>query len=181
VRRRGRPGLGEGRRRMDSTWDAARPRGPVIVSIPRPSRRSTVCWVRAPARCVYVGDSKNVPERVMWHWGKRNHKQRITENPGFCAWLQGFLMAPDYRILAAVSYSVRFSAERDWTIRLSKTCDLFNISYGAVPLRRLSAGPRGQRRRQRRMGVVRSVEMAWRWRVDRLGGGVRCDCRITEV
>jgi hypothetical protein len=70
----------------------------------------------------------------------------MRENPAFCCWLQGFLLPPDYRILATVPYSERYQAERDWTIRLSKTCDLFNISFGASPLRRPWMTDRNRRR-----------------------------------
>ena len=62
--------------------------------------------------------------------------QRNQANPRFYAWLSSFLFCPDHRILATVPYARRYSAEREWTIRLRKTCDLFNISDGASPLKR---------------------------------------------
>jgi hypothetical protein len=35
-----------------------------------------------------------------------------------------------------VAYERRYQAERYWTLRLRKTCDLLNISDGAAPLTR---------------------------------------------
>jgi len=59
-------------------------------------------------------------------------------NPGFYGWLQSMLFCPDYKILATVPYETRYQVEREWTIMLRKTCDLFNISDGAAPLTRPS-------------------------------------------
>ena len=70
----------------------------------------------------------------------------MRENPRFCAWLQGFLLPPDHVILATVPYAQRYQAEREWTVRLRKTCDLLNISDGAAPLRRPWMSERYKRR-----------------------------------
>jgi len=44
-----------------------------------------------------------------------------------------------------VPFEKRYQEEREWTIRLRVTCDLFNISDGAAPLHR--KGPATSQRR----------------------------------
>jgi hypothetical protein len=53
-----------------------------------------------------------------------------------CDWLAGQLFPPAVRILAIVPWECRYSEERRWTVLLAKKHDLFNISFGAAPLRR---------------------------------------------
>lgn len=74
--------------------------------------------------------------RMEAHWKHRRHPGLNRKNPRFYGWLQSLLLCPGYRILAAVPYERRYQAERDWTVRLRKTCPLFNIADGAAPLKR---------------------------------------------
>jgi len=101
-----------------------------------------------PATCkvVYVGHSKDVQARIEGHWKHRRHPVPNRQNPRFYGWLQSLLFCPGYRILATVPYSRRYQAEREWTIRLRKTCALYNISDGAAPLKRPWLSERNKRR-----------------------------------
>jgi hypothetical protein len=84
----------------------------------------------------YVGHAKDVPARVAEHWKHRHHEGRLRENPRLYGWLSEFLICPPHRVLAAVPYEDRYQREREWTVRLAASSDLFNISFGAAPLHR---------------------------------------------
>jgi len=90
--------------------------------------------MRQPLR--YVGHSRNPPGRVRQHWRNRNGAKLARQNPAFAAWLQQFLIPPDFVILATVPWDRRYQEERHWTIALGAKHDLLNISAGAAPLRR---------------------------------------------
>jgi hypothetical protein len=46
------------------------------------------------------------------------------------------VVPPAYKILVTVPYERRFAEERRWTVILAARHPLFNVSYGASPLRR---------------------------------------------
>jgi GIY-YIG catalytic domain len=90
----------------------------------------------ATRKVVYVGHSKNVDARLRAHWKHRRHSCRNRENPAFYGWLQSLLICPGYVIFAEVPWLERFAAERRWTVMLAAKHPLYNISFGAAPLRR---------------------------------------------
>jgi len=100
----------------------------------------------ATRKVVYVGHSKDVSARMETHWKHRRSPWRNQDNPQFYGWLQSLLFCPGHRILAVVPYGERYQREREWTLKLRKTCDLFNISDGAAPLKR---GPLSEAERSR--------------------------------
>lgn len=86
----------------------------------------------ASGRVVYVGHSRNVDVRMRMHWEHRRSPARARTNPGLYGWLESLLFCPGYKILAVAPFDRRFQVERQVTLRLRKTCVLFNIMDGAA-------------------------------------------------